>query len=626
MHERTASLFVVLVGLLAALTTATPAQAYEADTHYAWTYYLCLQCGYMPRQAYQIASATYAIDEDPDTGPLFATAGDALFGANHPGLFDLTLPNVGLLFGLGGDWLSQSHVRISLIWRRFHAFLSEDLPLAEALKLREADKEYLKQLALEQRNPGPLLHFIQDSFAHGTYTNKRGHAFAGHAPDFLSYDGSKARAMTDATVEALLWFRTELKLPGFPHPVPAISTALELMCGANRPSDADNFSLPPSTAGRPSLSVGLGVVCNLIQRDQALRDLPPFELPAAVRAADSSSYMPAFSNPYLPPPEYHQYDFDGDARVTSSDYAVEQLAVVLGKAELVMNLPPNPTFPARRIEVRQHYAVTGVARLSTWEREGFVPGHLPLWAWQHDTLPPGCRSEPVIDAVADIDDPASPGLDGRRDLHVDTGQLDLADGAAKQALPWHGEIRIAGLEPVTFDIDLSKLLVPPKADDHTYVLRGNGQPQLLYADGRPVTDLGPEWAVAGNTVTARATRMEPQPDGVPKPVTYRNTLTFGGPPNVIAVGQSVKLFLDVTNNNTPGLAPIHARWEIPVADAKEVVPGGVYEVATSGGLPLVGSLTFTMPPKQGENPWSRHLGTAAVSLKLNGLTLVWVYD
>ena len=57
------------IGLI--LAAAPRVVAYEGD-HYVWTYYLALQLGYTPRQAFQVASGTYAIDWDPDTGDVEA--------------------------------------------------------------------------------------------------------------------------------------------------------------------------------------------------------------------------------------------------------------------------------------------------------------------------------------------------------------------------------------------------------------------------------------------------------------------------------------------------------------------------------------------------------------------------
>lgn len=77
------SLSVVLLLLL--FVPENSGYAYEPDFHYAWTYYLALHVGYTRRQAFQIASAAFSVDMDKDTGPMEATPGDVLFGANIPG-------------------------------------------------------------------------------------------------------------------------------------------------------------------------------------------------------------------------------------------------------------------------------------------------------------------------------------------------------------------------------------------------------------------------------------------------------------------------------------------------------------------------------------------------------------
>ena len=44
---------------------------------------------------------------------------------------------------------------------------------------RSAQKAALWNLAVKQRNPGPLIHYTQDYFSHHDYDNVRGHAVAG---------------------------------------------------------------------------------------------------------------------------------------------------------------------------------------------------------------------------------------------------------------------------------------------------------------------------------------------------------------------------------------------------------------------------------------------------------------
>lgn len=70
-----------LVALVALVGIGQPAYAYDLDVHYLWTYYLALHAGFSERQAYQLGSAAFGIDHDPDTGPLHAKAMDSMFGS-----------------------------------------------------------------------------------------------------------------------------------------------------------------------------------------------------------------------------------------------------------------------------------------------------------------------------------------------------------------------------------------------------------------------------------------------------------------------------------------------------------------------------------------------------------------
>jgi hypothetical protein len=231
----------------------SPAWAYEGD-HYALTFYLAMQVGFTRRQAYQIASGAYALDWDPNTSPMEASPPDAIFGvfagfgarAGEPGIIPTTNP------------------RIANIWKNFHAFADANViglvpdtvsyPLMDPLKyaiqrnaiigcslttveeanaqsvfvatvktqeipvcsdevkakvaaIRLARQEQLWKLAKRDGNPGPLIHYVQDLQSHFMFNNVRGHAFAGHAPDFLSFNVDRATAATYATLGRLLDFR-----------------------------------------------------------------------------------------------------------------------------------------------------------------------------------------------------------------------------------------------------------------------------------------------------------------------------------------------------------------------------------------------------------------------------------
>ena len=188
MKQKCIQIWILLVCLWISASGGKPARAYEGD-HYVWTYYLARHCGYTHRQAFQIASAAYAIDWDPNTGPMPE-------GVTQWGRIAAGMPTV--------------HQRK---WTEFHAFTLNQLQLGPAQIAKNQAAERLWRLAVEQRNPGPYIHFIQDVHAHSGWDDVRGHGFAGHLPDFLSHDypdHRRAKAMTQDTIAALLKFRKEV--------------------------------------------------------------------------------------------------------------------------------------------------------------------------------------------------------------------------------------------------------------------------------------------------------------------------------------------------------------------------------------------------------------------------------
>ncbi len=69
----------------------------------------------------------------------------------------------------------------------------------------------LWELAKHDRNPGPLLHFIQDLHSHGAYNTFHGHATANHVPDFIDQDRFNAINATVDTIIVLCEFKNELR-------------------------------------------------------------------------------------------------------------------------------------------------------------------------------------------------------------------------------------------------------------------------------------------------------------------------------------------------------------------------------------------------------------------------------
>ena len=293
-----------LLLLLAMVFPGAVAWAYEGD-HYVLTYYIALHLGYTRRQAYQVASAAYAIDWDKDTGPMEATAGDAILGATRDA------------------YVFTAHPQIALIWKNFHAFadLNEAKDPAKVEATRSAQKAALWNLAVKQRNPGPLLHYTQDYFSHHDYDNVRGHAVAGHGPDFIGSDIPKARKMVEATVEVLRRFMREV-LGGTPRApdYTRLWAALDQIAARNPPPAAvnpTNFN-PYGGSGTPAFSASYGVVTALIAEDE--------------RAGRLRTQPEGWGDAVLPF-KWYQFEYDPTAQVNDPFYAVETPKVDLLKAE-----------------------------------------------------------------------------------------------------------------------------------------------------------------------------------------------------------------------------------------------------------------------------------------------------
>ncbi len=158
------SVVALLIPLCLAMAHTDPVEAYDVD-HYFLTYYLSLSVGFTARQSYQIASGAMALDYDPDTAPLPTTKAQKLAIAQG------TPPP-----------------HIVTIWLRYHAFDDinlRDLGRAEVERAKQEQKDRLRDLGVAQKNPGPLLHYVQDYYPHFGWESMRGHVFAGHLPDFL---------------------------------------------------------------------------------------------------------------------------------------------------------------------------------------------------------------------------------------------------------------------------------------------------------------------------------------------------------------------------------------------------------------------------------------------------------
>jgi len=346
-------LFLAVLAAVAPLLPRT-ARAYEADTHYAWTYYLALHAGYTYRQAYQVASATFAIDMDPDTGPMGPHA-------QERALTSLVSPEQGL-----------PHDTTASLWRTFHCFvpasredpalrpqgagqrgpllvyfwslapsnwsvladfLVDPLPFigwasdvgGDVAAARYDFYGRLRDLAVKERNPGPSIHYAQDCFSHHEFTDIRGHFVAGHAPDWLGYKPERAKPLTDVTLDILTGFRTEvLGEPAVSIDRARIDEVLAQVIAAN---DVRQFGVDPQTgeistttfvthqwfspiragsAGDQDLDLGLPKLYPVVEvlRKAIEEDIEAGRLPKTPGEDD-----------LIPPMAWMQFPFDPEGRV-----------------------------------------------------------------------------------------------------------------------------------------------------------------------------------------------------------------------------------------------------------------------------------------------------------------------
>ncbi len=207
--------------ICAALAIGVPclAQAYDDDTHFVFTFLAARASGYSPIQASRIASACVEIDSELNEN-------------TEPKQLKRTL--VDMLTGYGGkDAVTGYRIR-----RDFHAMLDQarfpesvitgkSLPrldtkarvkfLEEYNKARAAVRNQGQALENDLRNasidnPGVLLHFLQDAYAHDGYGTYWGHYDVpskidpmplnvmlpfGSRTDFLSFDPARDASTSD---------------------------------------------------------------------------------------------------------------------------------------------------------------------------------------------------------------------------------------------------------------------------------------------------------------------------------------------------------------------------------------------------------------------------------------------
>lgn len=326
------------LALLLPVLAPAPAHAYDHEVHYAWTYYLALHAGYTKRQAFQVGSAAYSVDEDAETNPLENSGlGDGILGAER-------LPTV--------------NQKVTRIWRDFHCFERTGVSAQEAKEARQTREGDLWDLARKQRNPGILLHYLQDSYSHHGYDDTRGHFAAGHTPDFLSHNRLASVNMTLRTLTVLQDFRLGvLKLPKPARPVDfaRVLQVLDRLIAAH----------PASFLGRPDLNRVVAIVNQAVKEDEAAGRLDTFP---PVGAWDA----PLWGLDALPP-RWQQFDNDADGNVNDPAYGVELPVLTVGAAQILSRTPLAADPKRVEVRVRVPYTLKGAAPLLFIHYAGELP-------------------------------------------------------------------------------------------------------------------------------------------------------------------------------------------------------------------------------------------------------------
>jgi len=346
------------------------ASAWDAETHYAWTYYVALQTGYTERQAHQIASADQAIADDPDT-------------AIQP-----------------ADWRDPSTAldpRARQTLRDLHCFAPElngpprnaleVLGWEPALHVPPSSEARLWTLAVKTGNPGPLVHYVQDCVIHRHFSDRFGQAAAGNFPNWIASSEKVAREMTFETARVLVKYEEDA-LGITPPPVdkkrlfevlakiadanPVYTSGI---IGENGPPNPVDFlvqnlkDVPPAQAvakrealepalaknfdtGRPSIDTAIRTIATAIHEDKVMGRLPGF---------DPEGWEP-------PPLSWLPYDVDSEGRPTGANppWKLEQAGVsISGGSGFAKVTPPEDDAPDRlyTIALRQPYLLQGVLDL-----------------------------------------------------------------------------------------------------------------------------------------------------------------------------------------------------------------------------------------------------------------------
>jgi hypothetical protein len=183
---------------------ASPAAAYDNDTHFWFTYYLARKTGFTPIQATQIASADVSVDYDDDTQPVLPEI--STFSAfRHPLDHFQYVRNRLHALPTKSEIVRLANLPKGYWWDP--VIITDPKVLAVAHQLvAERKDDFWVDTMLKGENPGIFIHYLEDTFAHDGFASYVGHA-GYYRIDFMASDVPKAERMATTVLRYLIAFR-----------------------------------------------------------------------------------------------------------------------------------------------------------------------------------------------------------------------------------------------------------------------------------------------------------------------------------------------------------------------------------------------------------------------------------
>ena len=197
-------LYFTFAVLLLVCVHVSTAMAYDNDTHFWFTYYLAVEAGYTPVQAMQIASADVSVDYDDDTQPVLPSL-ESLASLRHPLDHFQYVRNRLHALPMKSEIMKAANLPDGYWWNPLVITDPKTLTAAHAI-VDARKKVFWADTLAEGRNPGPFLHFLEDTFAHDGFASYIGHA-GYYRVDYMASDPAKAERMAFTALKYLIAFR-----------------------------------------------------------------------------------------------------------------------------------------------------------------------------------------------------------------------------------------------------------------------------------------------------------------------------------------------------------------------------------------------------------------------------------